>query len=287
MARTFAVCNQKGGVGKTTTAINLASGLALRGTKTLVVDIDPQGNATSGLGIDKRSLQATTYDLLISRKRFAETALESGIPNLSLVPANAQLSGSEVELIGLEQREFLLRESLAQASAAFDVVVIDCPPSLGLLTINALVASEALLIPLQCEYYALEGLSDLLNTFQLVKTRLNPTLEIFGVVLTMANFRTNLTEQVIQEVKQFFGPKVFQTIIPRSIRLSEAPSFGKPAILYDAHAKGSLSYLELVEEFCNRLRGETLVTASLNISLTPALSPCCKEVEGRGEGKIN
>lgn len=256
MATVFALSNQKGGVGKTTTTLNLAAGIALRGYQTLVIDLDPQGNATSGLGIDRTALPRTVYHAMIGECRMADVVIETSVAHLSLAPSNADLTGAEIELIDAVGREFVLRgalkEILERPEPSFDFVFIDCPPSLGILTLNALTAAMKLLIPLQCEYYALEGLGQLLHTFKLVKERLNPALEIGGVILTMADFRTNLTGEVIREVKNYFGGEVFSTIIPRSVKLSEAPSFGKPAILYDAGNRGSQSYLALAEELLGR-----------------------------------
>jgi chromosome partitioning protein len=257
VTKIFSLCNQKGGVGKTTTAINLATAVALKNYKVLLIDLDPQGNATSGLGVDRAALDKTIYSVLTEELSIAEAAIQTNVSNLSLIPANVDLTGAEIELIDAVGREFVLREALKKivpenGGKAYDFIFIDCPPSLGILTLNALVAANCLLIPLQCEYYALEGLGQLLNTYKLVKDRLNSGLEISGVVLTMADFRTNLTGEVIKEVKKYFGAKVFQTIIPRSVKLSEAPSFGKPALLYDASNRGSQCYLQLGEEFIAR-----------------------------------
>ena len=248
----FAFCNQKGGVGKTTTAINLSTGLAQSGFKVLLIDIDPQGNATSGLGVEKGGRSATVYQVLTEDIPLQNALLETKIPGLHLAPSNADLSGAEIEIISLQEREFRLNKAIEPIRSMFDYVFIDCPPSLGLLTINALTASDLILIPLQCEYYALEGLGQLLGTFTLVKKNLNPALEIGGVLLTMADFRTKLTEQVIQEVRNYFHGKVFETIIPRSIRLSEAPSFGQPGIIYDKSSRGSISYLDATKEFIKK-----------------------------------
>lgn len=255
MTKIYAFCNQKGGVGKTTSAINLAAALSLKGYKVLLIDFDSQGNSTSGLGIDRTSLNKTIYDVIIDESKIGEVILETEVKNLFLAPANVDLAGAEIELIDSVGREFILKGALreiSEQSPGYDFIFIDCAPSLGILTLNALVASNKLLIPLQCEYYALEGLGQLLNTFKLVRDRLNPGLDIGGVILTMADFRTNLTEEVIQEVKKHFGDKVFSSVIPRSVKLSEAPSFGKPAILYDLNNRGSQSYLQLSEEFIKR-----------------------------------
>ncbi len=248
----FSFCNQKGGVGKTTSAINLATGLAQLGRKVLLIDIDPQGNATSGLGIEKAGRTATVYQVIADNLPIEEAVVGTKISGLNLIPSNSELSGAEIELITLPEREFRLKKALAVIRDKFDYIFIDCPPSLGLLTVNSLAASHFLLIPLQCEYYALEGLGQLLETYGLVKKNLNPDLEIGGVLLTMADFRTKLTEQVIEEVKNYFQEKVFETIIPRSVRLSEAPSFGQPGIVYDRTSKGSKSYLNAIKEFVKK-----------------------------------
>jgi len=249
----YAFCNQKGGVGKTTTVINMATCLAQLGFKVLVVDSDPQGNATSGLGVDKNLLEATIYDNIINSKPANETILKGVIESLDIIPSNAHLAGAEIELISLQDREFLLKNFLASISEEYNFIFIDCPPSLGLLTINALVAAHRLLIPLQCEYYALEGLGQLLDTYNLVHERLNNDVELYGVIMTMADFRTNLTDQVIKEVRDFFKEKVFSAIIPRSVKLSEAPGFGKPAILYAPTSRGVFQYRLLAEELLDRL----------------------------------
>ena len=245
----FSFCNQKGGVGKTTSAINIATGLAQSNQQVLLIDIDPQGNATSGLGIDKKSVSKTIYHIIIEEIHIKESIVRTGLDNLSIVPSNTDLSGAEIELISFIGREFRLRRALESVIEEFDFIFIDCPPSLGLLTVNALTASDFIFIPLQCEYYALEGLGQLLGTHSLVKKNLNSNLEVGGVLLTMADFRTKLTEQVIQEVRNYFHEKVFDTVIPRSVRLSEAPSFGKPGIIYDKKSKGAKSYLDATKEF--------------------------------------
>ena len=249
MTKIIAICNQKGGVGKTSTAISLASCLALEGKKTLLVDLDPQGNATSGLGIDKKSVQKSIYHALLEDIPISEVISLTCLENLFLIPANEHLSGTEVELVSELGREGKLKKALAALDASFQFVLIDCPPSLGLLTVNALTGAHSVIIPVQCEYYALEGLGQLMKTITLIKDNLNTSLEIEGIVMTMADFRTNLTQEVIDEVKKHFGDKVYKTVIPRNIRLSEAPGFGKPIFLYDEHSEGAKKYIELAKEF--------------------------------------
>ncbi len=249
MAKIISVCNQKGGVGKTTTAINLASFIALAGRNVLVVDCDPQANATSGLGIDKKQVKESIYNAIIDNKDISQLIVNTKLTNLYLVPSNVHLTGVEVELVSIEGREFRLKSALESIRPAFDYIILDAPPSLGLLTINALTASNSALIPLQCEYYALEGLSQLLNTINLVRQNLNPHLEIEGILLTMADFRTKLTDEVIKEARNFFKHKVYRTVIPRSIKLGEAPGFGMPIILYDKNSNGARSYYEFAKEF--------------------------------------
>lgn len=252
MSNVFAFCNQKGGVGKTTSVINIAAVAAKSGYKCLIIDMDPQGNATSGLGEEKPSFESTSYQLLVENMDPREIIKNTKIENLSLIPSNADLSGAELELVGKERREFSLKGQLDKIKHEFDFIFLDCPPSLGLITVNSLVSSSYIIIPLQCEYYALEGLGQLINTFQLVQQNLNSELQIGGVLLTMADFRTNLTQQVIEEVRAFFKEKVFEAVIPRSVKISEAPSFGQPAIFYDPHNKGSKSYNEAGKEFVKR-----------------------------------
>ena len=251
-ARIFAIANQKGGVGKTTTAINLATALAACDKQVLLIDIDPQGNATTGIGISRDSVALDAYDVLVDGASMAEAILSTQVPQLAIVPGGVDLAGAELELAQASEREFRLRQALAPVAGRFDFILIDCPPSLNLLTVNALAAASAVLVPLQCEYYALEGLSQLLKTVDLVKRNLNPTLEIQGVVLTMYDRRNNLCDMVAADVRQHFGPKVYETMIPRNIRLSEAPSHGKPALLYDMRCAGSQAYIHLAGEVLRR-----------------------------------
>ncbi|MCR8851092.1 AAA family ATPase [Rossellomorea sp. SC111] len=248
MGRIVAVTNQKGGVGKTTTSVNLGACLAYIGKKVLLVDIDPQGNATSGVGVEKGDVQQCIYDVLVDDVDVKDTIKQSKVENLSIVPATISLAGAEIELVPTISREVRLKKALEKVKGEFDYIIIDCPPSLGLLTINALTASDAVVIPVQCEYYALEGLSQLLSTVRLVQKHLNHDLMIDGVLLTMLDARTNLGIQVIEEVKKYFQDKVYRTIIPRNVRLSEAPSHGEPIIIYDPKSRGAEVYLELAKE---------------------------------------
>lgn len=249
MSKSIAVFNQKGGVGKTTTVINLSACLASKGKKVLMIDIDPQGNTTSGIGIDKNDLQYTIYDVLINGMEAKECILDTNQENLYIMPSSVQLAGAEIELTAINKRELKLRECIDSIKENYDYIFIDCPPSLGLLSINALSAVDSVLIPIQCEYYALEGVSQLMNTIKLVKKNLNPELEIEGVVLSMFDGRTNLSIQVVDEVKKYFRGKVYTTMIPRNVRLAEAPSYGMSILQYDVKSKGAEAYQELADEF--------------------------------------
>jgi chromosome partitioning protein len=250
LGKAIAIFNQKGGVGKTTTNINLAACLALKGQKILILDIDPQGNTTSGMGISKKGLKYTAYEILIDDSVEPNAAiLPTGVKNLDIIPASVQLAGAEIELVQLEGREKRLKKALDKIKGKYDYIFIDCPPSLGLLTINSLTAVDSVLIPIQCEFYALEGVSQLMSTIELVKKSLNPKLEVQGVILSMFDGRTNLSIQVVEEVKKYFREKVYTTVIPRNVRLAEAPSFGLPITEYDPRSKGAVAYMEFAEEF--------------------------------------
>jgi chromosome partitioning protein len=249
MSRVIAIANQKGGVGKTTTAINLGAGLAIAERRTLIVDMDPQGNATSGMGIDRSQLAGSVYDVLVEEASIAEVRVEKvHFPLLDVVPSSQDLVGAEVELVDRPGREVILRNALGGIRDEYEFVLLDCPPSLGLLTLNTLAAADTVLIPIQCEFYALEGLSQLLNTVRLVQQNLNPKLQVEGVLLTMYDQRLNLSRQVAEEAKEYFGSRVFESVIPRNVRLAEAPSFGKPIVLYDVLSAGAQSYLTLAKE---------------------------------------
>ncbi|MBQ9960636.1 MAG: ParA family protein [Firmicutes bacterium] len=250
MGKAIAIFNQKGGVGKTTTNINLAACLAMRGKKVLILDIDPQGNTTSGIGVSKKTLENTIYNILVDENFDPSDAIiNTSVENLDLIPASVDLAGAEVELVQIEGRERALKNGLDKIKDQYDYIFIDCPPSLGLLTINSLAAVDSVLIPIQCEFYALEGVSQLVSTIDLVKKSLNPGLEVQGVILSMFDGRTNLSAQVVQEVKRYFGGKVYSTVIPRNVRLAEAPSFGLPITEYDPKSKGAEAYMDFAEEF--------------------------------------
>jgi chromosome partitioning protein len=252
LGRIIAVANQKGGVGKTTTAVNLATALAACGKRVLAIDFDPQGNASTGFGIDRPARTHTAYDVLIERVALAKAMMPTAVPNLFLVPASVDLAAAELELIDMPRREFRLRDALGTLGESFDYVLIDCPPALGLLTINALAAADAVLVPMQCEFYALEGLSHLVDTIERVRRALNPKLQIQGVVLTMYDRRNNLCDAVANDLRGHFGDKVYETVIPRNVRVSEAPSHGKPVILYDHRCPGAQAYIHLAAEVLRR-----------------------------------
>ena len=256
MGKAIAIFNQKGGVGKTTTNINLAACLAMKGKKVLILDIDPQGNTTSGVGISKRELDVTTHEILIEDDHHpGEAVVPTGIENLDIMPASVQLAGAEVELINIAGREKRLKMAIDVLKPEYDYIFIDCPPSLGILTINALTAVDSVLIPIQCEFYALEGVSQLMITIQIVRSNMNPDLKIEGVILSMFDGRTNLSVQVVEEVKKYFKDKVYTTVIPRNVRLAEAPSHGMPVIQYDPKSAGAQAYMEFADEFLENERG--------------------------------
>lgn len=258
MSRIIAITNQKGGVGKTTTAINLAAGLARLGQRVLLVDLDPQGNATTGSGIDKRTLDKTVYHVLLGQTRGADVIQHSQYGGYDLIPANCDLAGAELKLATIAQPETRLKDELGALNGRYDVVLIDCPPTLNLLTVNALAAADAVLIPMQCEYFALEGLTDLVNTIKKVKAELNPGIEIEGLLRVMFDARNTLSQQVSNQLKKHFGAKVFDTVIPRNVRLAEAPSYGLNIMVYDRNCRGAQAYLKFAEEFAarRRLRGK-------------------------------
>ena len=256
MGKIISVANQKGGVGKTTTSINLSTILAKKGKKVLMIDADPQGNASSGVGIDREEIELSVYDILINDIKIQEVVKKTNVKNLDLCPSNINLAGAEVELVSVMSREHRLKEKLDEVKDDYDFIIIDCPPSLGLITLNAFTASNSVLIPVQCEYYALEGLGQLLNTISLVKKHLNKDIEVEGALLTMYDIRTNLSNQVVKEVKKYFNDKVYKNVIPRNVKLSEAPSYGMPISMYDPKSKGAKSYEKFVKEFLKNNENE-------------------------------
>ncbi len=252
MPRIIAIANRKGGVGKTTTTVNVATAMAAVGKKVLVIDLDPQGNASTSMGVDKKGRMASSYEVLLGEKRLSETIVWTAVPNFSLIPSSPDLAGAEIELIDVENREYALKSALRREAVNYDYVLIDCPPSLNLVTINALVAADAVIVPLQCEFLALEGITDLIKNINLIKKNFNPKLELQGVVLTMYDRRNNLSQMVEDDVRNYFGKKVYQTVIPRNVRISEAPSHGKPVLLYDFGCSGSQAYISLTGEVLKR-----------------------------------
>ena len=254
MGKTIAIANQKGGVGKTTTSINLSASLAAKGKKVLVIDTDPQGNTTSGYGIEKNELENTVYELMLSECSIKECILNNVIDGVSVIPSNVNLAAAEIELIGIDRKEYILKREVEWIKESYDYIIIDCPPSLSMLTINAMTTADTVLVPIQCEYYALEGLSQLIHTINLVKERLNPDLDIEGVVFTMYDSRTNLSMQVVENVKANLSQRVFKTLIPRNIRLAEAPSYGMPINAYDPKSAGAEAYMQLADEIISTVQ---------------------------------
>lgn len=252
MPRVLAIANRKGGVGKTTTTVNVATAMAATGKKVLVIDLDPQGNASTSMGVNKRGRMASSYDILIGQAKLSEAVVWTEIPNFSIIPSSPDLAGAEIELVDLPRREYALKDALAKDAINYDYVLIDCPPSLSLVTINALVAANAVIVPLQCEFLALEGITDLIRNINQIKRKFNPDLELQGVVLTMYDKRNNLTQMVEEDVRNFFGKKVYQTVIPRNVKVSEAPSHGKPVLIYDFKCPGSQAYISLAGEVLKR-----------------------------------
>lgn len=266
MGKVLSICNQKGGTGKTTTSVNLAYAVAQKERKVLIVDMDPQGNASSGVGVNKNIIEKSVYDVLLNKVSIPDAILPKIFPNLDILPCNINLTGAEIELVGVMARETRLKKALSLVRDQYDFIFIDSPPSLGLLTLNSLVASDSVIIPIQCEFYALEGVSQLMNTLNLIREGLNPTLVIEGVLMTMADFRTNLTNEVIKEIKNYFKDKVFETIIPRNVKLSEAPSFGKPIMLYDQASLGAKRYNDFASEFLGEIGNRHKYMETNNLS---------------------
>lgn len=262
MGKIVAIANQKGGVGKTTTAVNLATSLAAAEKRTLLIDIDPQGNSSSGLGVENKESNKTIYEMLIDECPAHEAILETSMPYLWLIPSNINLVGAEVEIVNHPRREEKLKNAISEIKNSFDFIILDCPPSLGLITLNSLTSADSVLIPVQCEYYALEGLGQLLNTISIVKRTFNPSLDIEGVLMTMYDSRLRLSNQIVGEVRKYFGDKVYKTVINRNVRLSEAPSFGKPILLYDAVSSGSRNYMSLAQEFLKKNSQEKILKSA-------------------------